>query len=127
MFIPLTILDTVANGLMLAVGGTILYFLIRIGRDFKKRRNAQHPFVLLYRGNSGDAAPLGTFLIREHAVAALREAVARNTGCDGPEALTDAILQGFSGDGLSWRGRDKDDRPAHIWVATIPNTGESAR
>ncbi len=115
----MTIVETVANGLMLAVGAGILGILIYIQRKTRKQRREYYPYVLLYRG-AGDAVPLGTFMLQDHAVTALKRAVARNAGGLESGPVPDSAVGGFSRDGMSWRGKDAEGKRIHIWVAKVP-------
>ena len=118
MFFPLTIVESIATWILLAVAIAILYMLIRIQKITKKKRQQAYPFVILYR-EGGDAIPLGTYALREHVMMAFREAVKRNTGVGSNEQIPDSVLAAFSPDGMSWRGKNRDGKKIHLWVEEV--------
>ena len=112
------IFETIVSFFMLALTIGILVFLVILQRRTKNQRTTMYPFVLLIR-NGGETVPLGTYAIREHAVAALQSSVARMAGVGDINMAPDTVISGFCEDGRKWRGKDGDGNRTIIWIAEI--------
>ena len=118
MFLPLTVIDTIASALMLAVGGSVIFILVKIERRVKRSRKTMYPYVVLYRG-SGDAVPVGTYAVRDQAMKAVDQLVRQETGLMPGEEVPPAVNSRFNEDHSSWRGKNIMGNRVHVWMAEI--------
>lgn len=118
MFLPLSIIDTVANFILLGVGIGVIVILVKVERRVRRSRKTMYPYVILFR-NSGDAVPLGTYAIREHAMKDLDAAVRSANGLSANEEMPAEVLVRYNDDRTSWKGKNIMGTNVHIWLAKI--------
>ncbi len=119
MFLPLSIFDTIASLILLIVGIGIIVILVMVERRVRRSRKTMYPYVILFR-SSGDAVPLGTYAVREHAVIALDAAVREATGTAAGDDFPQGVLAGFKDGHTSWRGKNVMGSNVHIWLSVVP-------
>lgn len=116
--LPLTIIDTIASYLMLAVGASMIVILVKIERRVKKSRKTMYPYVVLYR-SGGDAVPLGTYAVRDIALKAVEVAVRRENGITDTGEMPAAVAARFNESRTSWKGKNAMGNSIHVWMAEI--------
>lgn len=115
---PLTVIDTIANALILGVSIAIIVILVRVERRVRRNKKTMYPYVLLYR-KSGDAVAIGTFAVLEHARNALKSAVREEVGISAGADMPPAVLERFNGEGDSWKGKNMMGDIVHVWISRV--------
>lgn len=118
MFHYLSIIDTSANIILLCVSIAVVVILVKVERRVKQSRKTMYPYVILFR-SSGDAVPLGTYALREHAMKALETVVRTENGIPLDAKIPATVLSGFKDDHTSWRGKSIMGYGIHIWMAEV--------
>lgn len=121
MLLPLSVIDTIASVIMLGVGIGIIVILVMVERRVKRSRKTMYPYVILFR-STGDAVPLGTYGLREHAMKALEIAVRTEGGIPLDAEMPATVLERFNDEHTSWRGKNIMGNNIHIWLAKVKET-----
>jgi len=118
MFLPLSVIDTIASIIMLGVGIGIIVILVMVEKRVKRSRKTMYPYVILFR-SSGDAVPLGTYALRDQAMKALEAVIRTENGIPLDAEIPATVLAGFKDDHTSWRGKSVMGYGIHVWMAKV--------